>query len=160
MHLFVYAWGCPSELVSFLPHEVDSECGASCKTSCRQPGFQAWGPPGRASGGFWCCGVAVVNEAIKLRERIVSPYRAWHKVGTQFGSCSLEAQLVRNLPAMWVWFPRLGRSPGEGNSYPLQHSGLENSVDCISMGLQRVRHDWVTFTFTGAKGREKWGVTI
>ena len=26
----------------------------------------------------------------------------------------------------------LGRSPGEGNSYPLQYSGLENSMDCIS----------------------------
>ena len=51
--------------------------------------------------------------------------------------------------------PGLGRFPGEGNSYPLQHSGLENSMDCLSMGLQIVRHDWVTFTFTGAKGREK-----
>ena len=27
--------------------------------------------------------------------------------------------------------PELGRSPGEGNSYPLRYSGLENSVDCI-----------------------------
>ena len=27
--------------------------------------------------------------------------------------------------------PRLGRSPGEGNSYPLQYSSLENSMDCI-----------------------------
>ena len=27
--------------------------------------------------------------------------------------------------------PELGRSPGEGNSYPLQYSGLENSMDCI-----------------------------
>ena len=26
--------------------------------------------------------------------------------------------------------PRLERSPGEGNSYPLQYSGLENSMDC------------------------------
>ena len=26
--------------------------------------------------------------------------------------------------------PGLGRSPGEGNSYPLQYSGLENSMDC------------------------------
>ena len=26
--------------------------------------------------------------------------------------------------------PGLGRSPGEGNSYPLQYSGLEN-MDCI-----------------------------
>ena len=26
--------------------------------------------------------------------------------------------------------PGLGRSPGEGKGYPLQHSGLENSMDC------------------------------
>ena len=26
--------------------------------------------------------------------------------------------------------PGLGRSPGEGNGYPLQYSGLENPVDC------------------------------
>ena len=42
--------------------------------------------------------------------------------------------------------PGLGRSPGEGKGYPLQYSGLENSMD--SMGLQRVGHDWATFTFT------------
>ena len=27
--------------------------------------------------------------------------------------------------------PGLGRSPGEGNGYPLQYSGLEKSMDCI-----------------------------
>ena len=27
--------------------------------------------------------------------------------------------------------PGLGRSPGEGKSYPLQYPGLENSMDCI-----------------------------
>ena len=27
--------------------------------------------------------------------------------------------------------PRLGRSPAEGNGYPLQYSGLEDSMDCI-----------------------------
>ena len=27
--------------------------------------------------------------------------------------------------------PGLGRSPGEGKGYPLQYSGLENSMDCI-----------------------------
>ena len=43
--------------------------------------------------------------------------------------------------------PGLGRSPGEGKGYPLQYSGLENSM-VLSMGLQRIRHDWVTFTFT------------
>ena len=29
------------------------------------------------------------------------------------------------------WIPGLGRSPGEGKDYPLQYSGLENSMDCI-----------------------------
>ena len=27
--------------------------------------------------------------------------------------------------------PGLERSPGEGKGYPLQYSGLENSMDCI-----------------------------
>ena len=35
--------------------------------------------------------------------------------------------------------PGLGRSPGEGNSYPLQYPGLENSMDCI---VQRVAKSW------------------
>ena len=30
-----------------------------------------------------------------------------------------------------VSIPGLGRSPGEGNSYPLWYSDLENSMDCI-----------------------------
>ena len=43
--------------------------------------------------------------------------------------------------------PGLGRSPGEGNNYPLQYSSLENPVDrgfsgrLWAMGSQRVRHD-------------------
>ena len=32
--------------------------------------------------------------------------------------------------------PGLGRSPGEGSSYPLQYSGLENSMNCIVHGGQ------------------------
>ena len=44
------------------------------------------------------------------------------------------AQLVKNPPAMWGdrgSIPGLGRSPGEGKGYPLQYSGLENSMDYI-----------------------------
>ena len=42
--------------------------------------------------------------------------------------------------------PGLGRSLGEGNGNPLQHSSLENSMDrgacrLQSMGSQRVGHD-------------------
>ena len=33
--------------------------------------------------------------------------------------------------------PGLGRSPGEGNGYPLQCSGLENSIDCIVHGVTK-----------------------
>ena len=45
---------------------------------------------------------------------------------------SLVAQTVKNLPAVrndLGSISGLGRSPGEGNGYPLQYSGLENSMD-------------------------------
>ena len=47
------------------------------------------------------------------------------------------AQLVKNPPAMWeTWVQSLGWEdpPGEGKGYPLQHSGLENSVDYSPWG--------------------------
>ena len=33
--------------------------------------------------------------------------------------------------------PGLERSPGEGKGYPLQYSGLENSMDCIVHGVAK-----------------------
>ena len=33
--------------------------------------------------------------------------------------------------------PGLGRSPGEGKGYPLQYSGLENSIDCRVHGVTK-----------------------
>ena len=35
--------------------------------------------------------------------------------------------------------PGLGRSPGEGKGYPLQYSGLENSMDYIVHGVTKSR---------------------
>ena len=35
--------------------------------------------------------------------------------------------------------PGLGRSPGEGKGYPLQYSGLENSMDCMMHGVTNSR---------------------
>ena len=48
--------------------------------------------------------------------------------------------------------PGLGRSAGRGHGNQLQYSCLENSMDrgawlTTAHGLQRVRHNWVTFTF-------------
>ena len=31
----------------------------------------------------------------------------------------------------------LGRSPGEGKGYPLQYSGLENSMNCVVHGVAK-----------------------
>ena len=33
--------------------------------------------------------------------------------------------------------PGLARSPGEGKGYPLQYSGLDNSMDCIVNGVAK-----------------------
>ena len=33
--------------------------------------------------------------------------------------------------------PGLGRSPGEGKGYPLQYSGLGNSLDCTVHGVTK-----------------------
>ena len=62
---------------------------------------------------------------------------------------SLVAQLVKNPPAVretWVQ-PGLGRSPGEGNSYPLQYSGLENFMDCIVHGVAKSQTQLSDFHF-------------
>ena len=50
--------------------------------------------------------------------------------------------------------PVLGRCPGKGHGSPLQDSFLENPMDrgawraTISMGSQRVRHDWSLLSCT------------
>ena len=35
--------------------------------------------------------------------------------------------------------PGFESCPGEGNDYPLQYSGLENSMDCIVYGVSKSR---------------------
>ena len=39
--------------------------------------------------------------------------------------------------------PGLQRSPGEGKGYPLQYSGLENSMDCTAHGVAK---SWTQLT--------------
>ena len=55
---------------------------------------------------------------------------------------SLVAQLVKESACKagdLGLVPGLGRSPGEGKGYPLQYSGLENSLDCIVHGVAKSR---------------------
>ena len=61
----------------------------------------------------------------------------------QYSWACQVAQLVKNPPAMRdTWVQSLGwkDSPGEGNSNPLQYSGLENSMDCI---VYWVANSWI-----------------
>ena len=43
--------------------------------------------------------------------------------------------------------PGLGRSPVEGKGYPLQYSGLENSMDCTVHGVAKSRTQLTYFNF-------------
>ena len=43
--------------------------------------------------------------------------------------------------------PKLGRSPREGKGYPLQYSGLENSMDCIAQGVTKSQTGLNDFQF-------------
>ena len=54
--------------------------------------------------------------------------------------------------------PGLGRSPGEGKDYPLQYSGLENSIDCIVHGLAKsqTRLSYFHFHFQGCEEQSEF----
>ena len=49
--------------------------------------------------------------------------------------------------------PELGRSPGEGKGYPLQYSGLENSMGFIDHGVTKELDiiEWLLLHFTTAQ---------
>ena len=81
-------------------------------------------------------------DTCRMEEWIKSPYPIW---GFPGGSADKESSCsVGDLGLI----PGLGISLGEGKGYPLQYSILENSIDYIVMGFQRVRQDWEIFTFT------------
>ena len=64
------------------------------------------------------------------RDRLPAPVF----LGFPCGSAGKES--ARNVGDLGP-IPRLGRSPGEGNGYPLQYSGLENSMECIVHGVAK-----------------------
>ena len=51
--------------------------------------------------------------------------------------------------------PGLGRSPGEEKCYPLQYSGLENSMDCIVHGVAKSRPRLSDFHFPFSVYRQR-----
>ena len=71
-----------------------------------------------------------VGKICCRRDRLPSPAF----LGFPCGSAGKEsACIVGELGSI----PGLGRSPGEGKGYPLQYSGLENSMDYIGHGVTK-----------------------
>ena len=69
----------------------------------------------------------------------------WWLRGFPYGSAGKESACnVRDLGSI----PGLGRSPGEGKSYPLQYFGLENSMDCTVHGVAKSPTRLSGFHFT------------
>ena len=64
-----------------------------------------------------------------------------------FPDSSVGKESARNVGDLGS-IPGLGRSAGEGKGYPLQYSGLENSMDCIVYGVAN-NQTWLSdFHFT------------
>ena len=59
-------------------------------------------------------------------QRALIKYLLWTEKGFPCGSAAKE--YACNAGDLGL-IPGLGRTPGEGNGYPLQYSGLENSID-------------------------------
>ena len=75
--------------------------------------------------------LAVIKQVVELN--IVFLWQIFnvisrHRRGFLCGSAGKESILNEGDLSL---IPGLGRSPGEGNGYLLQDSGLENSMDCI-----------------------------
>ena len=60
--------------------------------------------------------------------KLCLPVVIWLKLSFPGSSAGKESTCNEGDPGS---IPGLGRFPGEGMGYPLQYSGLENSMDCI-----------------------------
>ena len=90
---------------------------------CRRPWFDSW-----------------VWKICWRRDRLPTPVF----LGFPGGSAGKESACnVEDLGSI----PGLGRSPGEGKGYPLQYSGLENSMDCVVYGVAKSRAQLSDFHF-------------
>ena len=71
------------------------------------------------------------NKLLRFRRAYKWSRHIWASPGSSVGKES--ACNARDLGSI----PGLGRSPGEGKGYPLQYSGLENSMDYIVQGVTK-----------------------
>ena len=85
----------------------------------------------------WACHVTKVNVKLQWYNSGLDPSRIKFWVTPQgFPGGSAGKQSAYNAGDLGL-IPGLGRSPGERKGYPLQYSGLENSMDCIVHGVAK-----------------------
>ena len=65
---------------------------------------------------------------------MVVSFLAFKGISILFPDSSVDKESPCNVGDLGL-IPGLGRSPGEGKGYPLQYSGLENSMDCLDHGV-------------------------
>ena len=100
------------------------------------------------------CSQSLPKKEITLQALMSSADKLKHRLGLTWGfticpCCSAGKESACNAGDLGS-IPGLGGSPGEGKGYPLQYSGLENSVDCIVHGVTKSR-TWLSdshFHFT------------
>ena len=92
---------------------------------CRRPWFNPW-----------------VGKIRWRRDRLPTPVLLGVPGGSAGEESTCNAGELGSIPA-------LGRAPGEGNGYPLQYSGLENSMDCIVHGVAKSQTQLSDFHFQG-----------
>ena len=116
-----------SVLVKYnLLHQLDfpgSSAGKRIHLQCRRPQFNSW-----------------VRKIPWRRDWLPTPVF----LGFPGGPAGKESACnVGDLGSI----PGSGRSPGEGKGYPLQYSGLENSMDCIVHGVAKSQTQLSGFHF-------------
>ena len=88
--------------------------------------------------------IAELVKHLPPRQETLVPFLGWedplekgqatHPVSLGFPGGSAGKESTCNMGDLGS-IPGLGRSPGEGKGYPLQYSGLENSMDCSTPGF-------------------------
>ena len=85
-------------------------------------------------------------QELDLRKRILNRKKVCLQTWYAFPCGSAGKESTHNAGNLGS-IPGLGRSPAEGKGYPLQYSGLENSMDCIVHGVTKSQTQLSDFHF-------------
>ena len=126
--IYLFIFDCAGSLLYGLFSSCDIRISFCCDFSyC---GTQAIGHVGFGSCGTWAQLLCGMWDPPRPGIEPMSPAL----MGFSGGSAGKESAC--NVGDLGL-IPGLGRSPEEGNSYPLQYSGLENSVDSMFHGVAK-----------------------